>query len=60
MSFWAVVWVVLMILWLAGGWYVNRDPAKPYLIGNTFLPWLCVAILGAIAFGAVSGVNMGR
>jgi hypothetical protein len=55
MTFWAVVWVVLMIMWLCGGLYWGYDPARPALVGNTLLPWVCVAILGAIAFGAVSG-----
>lgn len=54
MGFWAVVWIVLMIVWLLGGVYWSHDPARPLLIGNTLLPWLCVAILGAIILGGIS------
>ncbi len=52
MSIWLVVWVVLMILWIAGGVY-TRDPARPYAIGNTVIAWVCVLILGLIVFGAL-------
>jgi hypothetical protein len=47
-GFWAVVFVVLMLFWLVGGSYWAYEPARPYLLGNTLLPWLCVAILGYI------------
>jgi hypothetical protein len=53
MTIWVVIWVVLMILWLAGGCYWSWDPAKPQGVGNTLLPWACVLILGLIMFGAV-------
>lgn len=52
MSFWAVVFVVLMILWLFGVSYLTYDPARgPVSLGGTLLPWACVAILGAMQFG---------
>ncbi len=54
MSFWAVVWVVLMILWLFGGGYFNWDASKPYVMGSHFLAWCCVAILGAIVLGGLT------
>jgi hypothetical protein len=54
MGFWAVVWVVLMVLWLFGGCYLTWDPNRPHGIGSTLLPWVCVAILGAMVFGAIS------
>jgi hypothetical protein len=57
MSFWAVVWVVLMILWLFGGGYYNGTQSNPNWPGwavSGLLPWVCVAILGAISFGALS------
>jgi hypothetical protein len=53
MSFWAVVWVVLMIIWLVFGCWWGWDPQRPGLLGNTVIPWLCVAILGAAVFGGL-------
>jgi hypothetical protein len=54
MTVWVVVWVVLMMFWLFFGCYVSWDPAKPVVLVNTLIPWLCVLILGLIVFGAVS------
>jgi hypothetical protein len=61
MSFWGVVWIVLMIIWLlGGGWYRYNQPAgqpgNPMLgYGiSTILPWACVAILGAALLGGIS------
>ena len=55
-----VVWVVLMMFWLFGGGYVayegNAFNAARFG-GGTLIPWLCVAILGWIAFG---GVHVGK
>lgn len=51
MSFLAVVYVVLMILWLFFGCYTGWDPARPYGVGTTLLPWLCVALLGYLLLG---------
>jgi hypothetical protein len=50
---WVVVWVVLMILWLAYGGY-TFDQARPAGLGGTLIPWFCVLILGLVVFGAVS------
>jgi hypothetical protein len=50
-----VVFVVGMLVW-AGFGYSYRDPARPYGLGYTFAPWLCVLILGLIVFGAVGTV----
>jgi len=51
MTFWAVVFIVLMILWLVlGCWHCNRDLPG---IGGTILPWACVAILGGIVLGGL-------
>lgn len=41
-----VVFVVLMMFWLFFGCYSSYIPDKPYLVGTTLIPWLCVAILG--------------
>jgi hypothetical protein len=46
-----VIFVVLMMFWLFFGCYSGYDPAKPHMLGNTLIPWLCVAILGWILFG---------
>lgn len=54
MTVWVVVWVVLMMFWLFGGCYWMWEPAKPYMIGTTIIPWLCVLILGLVLFGAIS------
>jgi hypothetical protein len=51
---WVVIWVVLMMFWLAFGCYSGYEPARPYLLGNTFIPWLCVLIIGLVVFGAVA------
>lgn len=55
MTIWVVIWVVLMMFWLFFGCYTGWEPARPYALGNTVIPWLCVLILGLIVFGAVSG-----
>jgi hypothetical protein len=54
MSFWAVVFIVLMIVWLLGGCYVGRGRPDygPSILGYTILLWACVAILGYIILGA--------
>lgn len=57
---WEVIFVVLMILWLfGGGAYAFRSSpdARPYAFGSYLLPWICVAILGALYFGAIGGVG---
>jgi hypothetical protein len=46
-----VIFVVLMMFWLFGGCYWSWNPTNPSAIGNTVIPWLCVAILGWIMFG---------
>lgn len=48
-----VVFVVLMLFWLFWG-YNTYDPAQPKGLGNTIIPWLCVAILGYMMFRDVS------
>ncbi len=49
MSFLAVVFIVLMILWLLSGGYSAYNPERgPWLYANTIIPWVCVAILGYI------------
>lgn len=60
MSFWAVVFIVCMIVWLFGGAYWSYDAARPYLLGNTLLPWACVAILGYILLGGGGGAAVLR
>lgn len=60
---WCVVFVVLMMFWLFGGGYVvyNGPSPSPIQFGTyTLIPWLCVAILGAIMFGAISVPMVGR
>lgn len=55
MGLWAVVFVVLMILWLfcCGGacYYPHGQCPPPMLWGSFLIPWLCVAILGYIVLG---------
>lgn len=55
MSFWAVVFVVLMVLWLFGGAYGNyTDPQGfkfPVFVSSSLVPWVCVAILGWLVLG---------
>ncbi len=64
MSFWAVVFVVLMLIWLFGG-AVAVWPAQPngprmyYPIGGHFLAWLCVAILGYLVLHGDSTARNG-
>lgn len=55
---WLVIFVVLMIFWLFFGAYVSWDPARPQAMGTTIIPWLCVAILGLVVFGAVTTAPM--
>lgn len=54
MTFWGVVFVVLMLFWLVLGCYVGRRDAGSDLgplFGHTLIPWACVAILGYILLG---------
>jgi hypothetical protein len=53
MGLWATVWIVLMLFWLFFGCYTGWDPARPAGLGNTLIPWCCVAILGAIVLGGL-------
>lgn len=48
-----VIFVVLMMFWLGLGGYTTYDKERPYNLGNTLIPWLCVAILGWILFNGV-------
>ncbi len=49
MSFLAVVFIVLMIIWLFSGGYAAYNPGPgPWLYANALVPWACVAILGYI------------
>jgi hypothetical protein len=50
---WLVIWVVLMMFWLFFGCYTTWEPTRPYVIGTTIIPWLCVLILGLVLFGAI-------
>jgi hypothetical protein len=45
-----IIWIVLMILWLFFGCYFTYDRTRPYGLGNTVIPWICVAILGYAIF----------
>ena len=57
MSFFGVVFICLMILWLVLGCYVGWLPGpsghadfRP-VVGYTLLPWACVAVLGYLILG---------
>ncbi len=53
---WAVVFVVLMVLWLFGGGYMVMQGGQgnyPVFVGSTLIPWCCVAILGGIVLGGL-------
>lgn len=54
-----VIFVVLMMFWLFFGCYSGWNPQQPILIGNTLIPWLCVAILGWILFQGVPVAGTG-
>lgn len=49
-----VVWIVLMMFWLFFGSYTTWDPVKPYVVGNTLVPWFCVLIVGVLLFYSLS------
>ena len=49
-----VVWIVLMMFWLFFGSYIGWDASKPYMIGNTLVPWFCVLIVGVLLFYSLS------
>lgn len=58
MGFWATIFIVLMLLWLFGGGYAvysGPSPSPVVFFGGTFLPWACVAILGALVLGGLPG-----
>jgi hypothetical protein len=48
-----VIFIVLMMFWAFCGVSIY-EPGKPYVMGNTWVPWLCVAILGFIIFSGYS------
>lgn len=49
-----VIFVVLMMFWLFFGCYHSWNPQQPdAILGNTVIPWACVAILGWIVFNGV-------
>jgi hypothetical protein len=50
MSFLAIVFIVLMMFWLFFGCWWYYEPGRPYAVGHTIIPWLCVAILGYVVF----------
>lgn len=63
MSFWGVVFIVLMLMWLFFGCYTGwsgsaGQPNFGPVIGNTLIPWACVAILGYIVLGGGGGVML--
>jgi hypothetical protein len=46
-----IVFVVLMILWLFwGGWTMDRQ--RPFMLGGTLIPWICVLIVFLFTVGA--------
>ncbi len=58
MNLWTTVWVVLMLFWLFFGcwWGYTGAPAdRPGRFGSALIPWLCVALLGAMLLGGLSG-----
>ncbi len=63
MTIWCVIWVVLMILWAVfGTWwgYSSPTPAdRMGRMGGTWIPFICVLILGLIIFGAIGGGSIG-
>ena len=56
MVFWEIVFIVLMVIWLVFGIYWGWKPAEPAALGNTLIPWACVAILGYCLFNGVGVV----
>ena len=51
-----VIWVVLMMFWFFFGlWYGYNGPEPERMgrVGGSFIPWLCVLILGMFLFGAL-------
>lgn len=48
-----VLFVVFMVMAVAGGWYVNRENMPVF--GGYFLLWLSVAVLGVVVFAGRSG-----
>lgn len=51
MSFLEIVFVVLMMIWLFGGFWIYWEPGRPQIVGGHFLQWCCTAILGYVIFG---------
>lgn len=63
MSFWGVVFIVLMLIWLFGGAYGNYTGGVFNPVGygtSTVLPWCCVAILGYIILAGGGAVMVIR
>jgi hypothetical protein len=51
MKFAAILFWLLMILWLIGGIFWNRAERSPGAWGGWLLPWICLALLGWMATG---------
>ncbi len=55
---WLVIWVVFMIFWLLGAGFVSYDGGVfngRNFLGYSFIPWVCVLILGLVVFNAFGG-----
>lgn len=53
---WLVIWVVFVIFWLFGGGHYIYNSPNPNLMWfgtGTFIPWLCVLVVGLVAFGVL-------
>lgn len=52
MSFWGVVFVVLVLMWLFGGLYAADKNGLAPLAAGALIPWCRVAILGRVVLGS--------
>jgi hypothetical protein len=51
-----IVRIILIVLWLVFGCWYSWAPDKPYGVGTTLIPWVCVLILGLFVFGPPTGI----
>lgn len=54
---WLIIWIMLMMFWVFGGgyWYYNQPNPSPAGFGSGYLiPFLCLLIIGLVAFGILS------
>jgi hypothetical protein len=52
-----IIFIILMISWIGGGWFVPADRTGLRYGVGTLVPWFCVLILALFVFGAFGPIG---